>query len=334
MGFSFAVSLFALVSCLTLGPMTAVAWPSDRPNPAAAPRTSNDAAVAHWSKTYRIPASWVRAVWAYESHIRLGKFTRLNGPRRELWLGIGNPGQTDPASVAVFDGVGRDGDGDGQCDLRNPYDRTCAVLDYLARGGRTSSPEIRRGLWEWYRDGAVVERITAFSSLFATHSPEELKQHAFPLPLRSDYTYRDTWGEARGWGGRRIHVGTDLFAPYGTPVHSTAWGYVENKGWNSYGGWRVGIRDISNTYHYFAHLSGFAKGLHVGEIVKPGQVVGYVGSSGYGRKGTSGKFPPHLHYGLYVDAGSEEWPINPYPHLTQWEREERKQAGRPPGIRR
>ncbi len=64
------------------------------------------------------------------------------------------------------------------------------------------------------------------------------------------------------------------------------------KGWNRFGGWRIGIRDINNTYHYFAHLNGFTKGLKVGEIVEPGQVIGSVGATGYGPPGTSGKFRP------------------------------------------
>lgn len=39
--------------------------------------------------------------------------------------------------------------------------------------------------------------------------------------------------------------------------------------------------------------------------------------------GTSGKFPPHLHYGMYKDNGYTEWSFDPYPYLKQWERQER-----------
>jgi murein DD-endopeptidase MepM/ murein hydrolase activator NlpD len=48
-----------------------------------------------------------------------------------------------------------------------------------------------------------------------------------------------------------------------------------------------------------------------------------VGSSGYGPPGTSGKFPPHLHYGMYKDNGVTEWSFDPYPHLAKWKRMER-----------
>jgi len=93
-------------------------------------------------------------------------------------------------------------------------------------------------------------------------------------------------------------------------------------GWNPFGGWRVGIRDTDNFYHYYAHLSGFNKKIKQGDIVTPGVVIGWVGSSGYGKPGTQGKFPPHLHYGIYRDNGSMEWSFDPYPLLKKWERED------------
>lgn len=57
----------------------------------------------------------------------------------------------------------------------------------------------------------------------------------------------------------------------------------------------------------------------------PGQTIGWVGSSGYGSPGTQGKFPPHLHYGIYRDRGITEWAFDPYPLLKQWENQEFRQ---------
>ncbi|MCK9907196.1 M23 family metallopeptidase, partial [Frankia sp. Cpl3] len=82
-----------------------------------------------------------------------------------------------------------------------------------------------------------------------------LGQHHFPIPKQYSYSFNNTWGSARGWGGNRIHEGTDLFADYGTPVLSTGYGVIEIIGWNRFGGWRIGLRDMDNVYHYFAHLS-------------------------------------------------------------------------------
>jgi len=66
-------------------------------------------------------------------------------------------------------------------------------------------------------------------------------------------------------------------------------------------------------------LQGFAEGVEVGAIVEPGQVIGSVGSTGYGPEGTSGKFAPHLHFGLYKFDGRREWAFNPYSYLLRWE---------------
>ena len=99
-------------------------------------------------------------------------------------------------------------------------------------------------------------------------------------------------------------------------------------GWNQFGGWRVGIRDNHNSYHYYAHLAKFEEDLKVGHIVEPGQVIGYVGSTGYGKEGTSGKYSPHLHYGIYKFNGRTESAFDPYPFLLKWEKEAKQAAGK------
>ena len=63
-------------------------------------------------------------------------------------------------------------------------------------------------------------------------------------------------------------------------------------GWNDFGGWRVGIRDTHNTYHYFAHLAYFNKDIKEGDIVEPRTIIGSVGSSGYGKRGHLVDFLP------------------------------------------
>ena len=70
----------------------------------------------------------------------------------------------------------------------------------------------------------------------------------------------------------------------------------------------------------YAHLNNFVKGLEEGDIVETGQIIGYVGSTGYGKEGTSGKFPPHLHFGFYKYDGRKEWSFNPYIYIRRWER--------------
>ncbi|REK59522.1 MAG: peptidase M23 [Thermobacillus sp.] len=243
----------------------------------------------------------------------------------ERWAGELNPdeNETNPAVIRHFGGIGLDGNGDGRADRTDDEDILWTVAQQLLKSG-TAEDDFAIGLWEYYHNTRAVQRVLQFSALYAAFDRLDLDDHAFPLPVRADYSYRDTWGAARGWGGYRIHEGTDIFADYGVPVRSTCYGVVETKGWNRFGGWRIGIRDIDNVYHYFAHLSGYDKNLKPGDIVKPGQVIGWVGSSGYGKPGTSGKFPPHLHFGLYRDRGLVEWAFDPYPLLKKWEREDRQ----------
>ncbi|WP_410515101.1 M23 family metallopeptidase [Paenibacillus sp. BR2-3] len=253
--------------------------------------------------------------------------TRLTGisipPPR--WCGPLNPDHNDtsPASISFFDGIGRDGSGDGIADPGNDIDLLYSMASHLLQYGSSAS-DFSIAVWEYYHNGRAAQRIAQFAKLYEHFGRLDLSGNAFPLPLGNLYSYRSTWGTGRSWGGARIHEGTDLFTPHGMTVRSTCYGIVETKGWNRYGGWRIGIRDIDNRYHYYAHLAGYEKSLSQGDIVTPGQTVGWVGSSGYGKPGTQGKFPPHLHYGIYRDRGTIEWAFDPYPLLKQWENGERR----------
>ncbi|MDQ0198871.1 murein DD-endopeptidase MepM/ murein hydrolase activator NlpD [Neobacillus ginsengisoli] len=279
----------------------------------------------------QIPWYYLAAIDQYERSIRQVRrdLPKVEGTigiyfRPEEWAGLTNPNPTDknPATIQFFNGIGVDGDGDGKASLKNDEDVLYSFAHYLLSYG-VDQDNIKIGLWNYYHRDKTVSIIVGKAKIYRHFGRLNLDDHSFPMPIRSNHSYRSTWGDARGWGGRRIHEGTDIFAGYGVPVRATNYGIVEMKGWNKFGGWRIGIRDINNTYHYFAHLSGFAKNLKVGQIVEPGMVIGSVGSSGYGPPGTSGKFPPHLHYGMYKDNGYTEWSFDPYPHLAMWERQER-----------
>lgn len=278
-----------------------------------------------------IPWYYLAAIDQYERNVRqsrrdLPKAEGITGIyfKPEEWVGVTNPNieDEDPKTIQFFNGIGFDGDGDGKASLHSDDDVLYAFANFLLRYG-TDYENIKIGVWNYYKRDKSVRIIMGKAKLYENYGKLNLDEHVFPVPIGTHYSYRSTWGSARGWGGRRIHEGTDIFADYGLPVRATSYGIVEMKGWNKYGGWRVGIRDINNNYHYYAHLSGFSDDLKVGQIVEPGKVIGGVGSSGYGPKGTSGKFPPHLHYGMYKDNGYTEWSYDPYPHLNLWERQER-----------
>jgi len=279
----------------------------------------------------QVPWYYLAAADQYEHNLRLTRKDREKAKgvigiyiEPSKWVGALNPNPADvkPLSISLFGGIGLDGDGDGRADINSDVDRLYTFANYLLNYG-TDEENIRIGLWNYYKRDKAVGIIIGNARIYKTFGTLDLQEKAFPLPIGSHYTYRSTWGSARGWGGRRIHEGTDVFASYGVPVRSTCYGIIEMKGWNKYGGWRIGIRDLNNNYHYFAHLNGFANDLKVGQVVKPAQIIGSVGSTGYGPPGTSGKFPPHLHFGLYKDNGITEWSFDPYPYLRIWERNDK-----------
>lgn len=246
-------------------------------------------------------------------------------PRK--WVGLLNPHYTDtnPLRIQLFDGEGRDGNRNGKADLKEPEDVLYTLGTYLESFG-LDPVDIKIALWERYQRGETVNIIMGYAKIYETLGRLNIDENAFPLPLNVNYTINNTFGDRRGWGGVRSHEGVDIFANYGVPVKSTTYGYIETLGWNRYGGWRIGIRSLSNVYHYYGHLKGYAKGIKKGDVVKPGEVIGYVGSSGYGPKGTQGKFPPHLHYGMYKDNGYREIAFDPYHYLKVWERQARSKS--------
>ncbi len=240
----------------------------------------------------------------------------------EFWTGEFNPYQEDtaPTSIAYFGGYGLDGNADGVASPNQDEDVIRSLANYLNSFGMADD-DFEFALFSYYKSEEAVKQIQTIAQLYAKFDTLNLDKHYFPLPVKYDYSYRSTWGANRGWGGKRTHEGTDLFAGYGTQVYATSYGIIETMGWNDFGGWRIGIRDHRNTYHYYAHLNSYDENIKVGDIVEPGTVLGYVGSSGYGKEGTAGKFAPHLHYGMYKFNGRTEWAFDPYPSLQLWERQ-------------
>lgn len=92
-----------------------------------------------------------------------------------------------------------DGNGDGRAESDNDEDVLYTFGQYLMTYGKDLA-NIRIGLWEFYERDQSVGIISGFIKLFQKYGHIDLGQHAFPLPVRSDYSYRSTWGDARGFG--------------------------------------------------------------------------------------------------------------------------------------
>ena len=145
-----------------------------------------------------------------------------------------------------------------------------------------------------------------------------------PIAAGYGYSHCADFGNSRSFGFARKHLGNDLMGGLGTPIVAVEGGVVEAMGWNRYGGWRVGIRSFdSRRYYYYAHLqkdNPFAKDLCVGKIVQPGDVIGFMGRTGYSDKENTNNIETvHLHFGMQLvfdesqkECNSEIW-IDVYP---------------------
>lgn len=141
------------------------------------------------------------------------------------------------------------------------------------------------------------------------------------LPIAKNYSFShyDDFGASRSYGFKRTHLGNDLMGSIGTPIIAVESGTVEHLGWNQYGGWRVGIRSLDGKrYYYYAHLRKnhpYAAGLTEWAKVTAGDVIGYLGMTGYSTKENVNNINvPHLHFGLQlifdesqVDGNNEIW---------------------------
>ncbi len=98
----------------------------------------------------------------------------------------------------------------------------------------------------------------------------------------------------------RPHRGVDYAAPAGTPIYSIGDGTVIRKGYTKGAGYYIKIRHNSVYTSGYNHLSRYPKGIKAGQRVSQGQIVGYVGSTGY----STG---PHLDFRVWKNG----YPINP-----------------------
>ena len=126
-----------------------------------------------------------------------------------------------------------------------------------------------------------------------------------PLAKGYGFSHSDDFGNPRSYGYSRPHLGHDVFGAIGAPIIAVECGTVEALGWNRFGGWRIGIRSLDQKrYYYYAHLQKnkpYATGLEVGTHVHAGDVIGFLGNTGYSNKENVANLKqPHLHFGIQI----------------------------------
>jgi len=177
-------------------------------------------------------------------------------------------------------------------------------------GGIRVPPEAQRIIDSVVRTGAssTDALLEALAPVEALGLPREevLRLGMGRFPIAGPARYSHDWLFPRYGPGFRFHLGTDVFAPYGTPVRAPVDGIAKSAN-GGLGGLTVKVYMDDGTYFYLAHLSGLPEGFTDGMAVKTGDIVGFVGDSGNAR-GT----PPHLHIGVYPKGGPA---VDPKPIL-------------------
>lgn len=195
------------------------------------------------------------------------------------------------------------------------------LIERLNLGERMEDIAGQNRYYKYYYDCYMA----IFSEYLGEYYDETTKEIKYGLkvyhPIARGYWYSgsDDFGNARNYGFKRKHLGHDIYGSVGTPVIAVEGGTVMEMGWNRYGGWRIGILSPdTKRYYYYAHLKKnkpFIKGLDAGDKVEAGQVIGYLGVTGYSFKpNTNMSTKPHLHFGLQlifdpsqIDGNGEIW---------------------------
>jgi murein DD-endopeptidase MepM/ murein hydrolase activator NlpD len=144
---------------------------------------------------------------------------------------------------------------------------------------------------------------------------EALKRRRLEMPVEGvkPSQLHDTFTDSRALG--RTHEAIDIMASRGTPVHAVEDGTIAKLFTSVAGGITIYQFDPSGAFcYYYAHLDSYASGLHQGQAIHRGQVIGYVGSTG-----NASADAPHLHFSIFRLTPEHQWwkgePINPYPIL-------------------
>lgn len=130
------------------------------------------------------------------------------------------------------------------------------------------------------------------------------------IPVALGVTVAKLWpnfGDPRD-GGEREHEGLDIMAPEGSFIASPTDAVVTRTGKGDSAGIYVYTAAPGGETFAYMHLSRIADGVKAGTVLKPGDLIGYVGTTGNAAGGA-----PHLHF--EIRDGRE--PTDPFPRLTK-----------------
>lgn len=204
--------------------------------------------------------------------------------------------QKNLAEVSVLeDEVRRTLNKDGSTTSRGNSDRMSRASDNSGQGGEGS-----QGLTKFdvvSTQNKILEERVAYKYQNLSNMLNDLQASSsvpnlWPL---------DSWDITSRFGGRQDpfgngaenHKGVDVAASYGTPIYAAAAGTVQTAGWNGGYGRYVKLEHGNGYGSAYGHMSAIA--VTAGQTVEKGEIIGYVGSSGY----STGS---HLHFEVLING--------------------------------
>lgn len=156
--------------------------------------------------------------------------------------------------------------------------------------------------------GGPADAVMAAPPVAAIRVPPSSELRA-PIDGMNIESMKGGFSEVRGSRG---HEAVDILMPRGTPIHAVTDGTIEKLFYSKAGGITIYEFDTDGRLcYYYAHLERYADGVHEGQHVSKGDVIGYVGTSGNAPPNT-----PHLHFAVFeLDADRKWWhgrPLDPY----------------------
>jgi murein DD-endopeptidase MepM/ murein hydrolase activator NlpD len=191
-------------------------------------------------------------------------------------------------------------------DIMSQLDEANKAYDDIVAAYNTREEAARKAREEAARRAAAAAATTTTTT--TTTAPPSGSTPPPPsgslvCPVDGAVSFTDTWGAPRSGG--RTHEGVDMLASRGTHVVAIESGKIRKLGNGGLGGITVWITGNSGDQYYYAHLDGWVDGLHAGQTVTAGELIGYVGNTGNARYTVT-----HLHFEYHPGGGHA---VNPTP---------------------
>jgi peptidoglycan LD-endopeptidase LytH len=180
--------------------------------------------------------------------------------------------------------------------------RQRAVLPVAGPSIAPAPPPLAPVLREPVDSGSPAAAATSGDS--TSDAVAELRRHGLGLPIDGAKVSSMEGGfSERRRGEPRGHEAVDILAPRNTPVRAVEDGKIAKLFLSRAGGNTIYQFDPTERFcYYYAHLDHYAEGLHDGQRVAKGEVIGYVGTTGNAPPNT-----PHLHFAIVKLVGDKRW---------------------------